>query len=76
MYFLAISFKIELHELYLHDNINIKIHYYVTFSLTLVTNDNATYKVQEYFSYNQNSYYDLECDLEQHQLEQPSPTKD
>ena len=45
------------------------------FPLALGTDDNA-YKVQEYFSYNQNSFYDLECDLEKHRLEQPSPTKD
>ena len=31
------------------------------------------YKVQEYFSYNQNSFYDLECDLDKHRLEQFSP---
>ena len=46
------------------------------FPLAIVTDDNATYKVHEYFSYNQNSFYDLECDLEKHRLEQPSPTKD
>ena len=49
--------------------------YYVLFPLTTVTDDIATYKVQEYFSYNENSFYDLECDLEKHRLEQPSPTK-
>jgi len=37
------------------------------FLLVIVTDDNTTYKVQEYFSYNQNSFCDLECDLEKTQ---------
>ena len=49
--------------------------YYLLFPLTVVTDDNATYKVQEYFSYNENSFYDLECDIEKHRLEQPNTTK-
>jgi len=52
------------------------INSYDVWLFVIVTDDNATYKVQEYFSYNQNSFYDLECDLEKHRLEQPSPTKD
>ena len=36
------------------------------------TGDNTTYKVPEYFSYNENSFYDSECELDKYRLEQPT----
>ena len=36
------------------------------------TGDNTTYKVPEYFSYNENSFYDFECELDKYRLEQPT----
>jgi len=36
------------------------------------TGDNTNYKVPEYFNYNENSFYDLECELDKYRLEQPT----